>query len=98
MAGDDLDGSDSGVTVPQEHVVFTDLDGIEGVLVDLNTRKYYQLNETATMVWRGLERRLTTMEIAAEMAAVYDVPADRAVTSVKRLLDSLGASKLVKGS
>ena len=98
MAADDLDGNDSGVAVPQEHVVFTDLDGVEGVLVDLNTRKYYQLNETATMVWRGLERRMSTGEIAAEMAAVYDVPADRAVTSVKRLLGSLCASKLVKGS
>src|SRR5438552_16269627 len=98
MTGDDMDGNDSGVMVPQEHVVFTDLDGIEGVLVDLNSKKYYQLNETATMVWRGLERRMTTGEIAKEMAAVYDVPADRAVTSVKKLLGSLCASKLVKGS
>ncbi len=98
MASDGLDGSDSRVTVPQEHVVFTDLDGVEGVLVDLNTRKYYQLNETATLVWRGLEKRLTTMEIAKEMSAAYDVPADRALTSVKRLLSSLCASKLARSS
>lgn len=96
MTSDDLAGDDSGVVVPHEHVVFTDLDGVEGVLVDLNTRKYYQLNETATMVWRGLERRMTTVEIAKEMAAVYDVPADRAETSVKRLLGGLCASKLIK--
>ncbi len=25
--------------IPHEHVIFTDLDGIEGVLVDLNTKK-----------------------------------------------------------
>lgn len=98
MTSDELDGNDSGVMLPQGHVVFTDLDGVEGVLVDLNTRKYYQLNETATMVWRGLERRMTTGEIAKEMAAVYDVPADRAVTSVKRLLSSLCASKLIKSN
>ena len=36
--------------VPQEHVVFTEFDAGEGVLVDLNTKKYFQLNETAVVV------------------------------------------------
>jgi hypothetical protein len=41
--------------LPYEHVIFTDLDGLEGVLVDLNTKKYYHLNESASLIWRGLE-------------------------------------------
>ena len=49
--------------IPHDHVLFTDLDGLEGVLVDLNTKKYYQLNETASLVWRGLEKcRLVTSQ------------------------------------
>ena len=52
MAANDLDNTPIGSAVPQDHVIFTDLDGLEGVLVDLNTRKYYQLNETAALVWR----------------------------------------------
>ena len=36
---------------PAGHVVFTDLDGLEAVLVDLNTKQYFTLNETARLVW-----------------------------------------------
>ena len=45
--------------VPHEHVVFTEFDAGEGVLVDLNTKKYFRLNETALIVWRGLEKNRT---------------------------------------
>ena len=48
---------------PHEHVVFTEFDAGEGILVDLNTKKYFQLNETGTLVWRGLERNQTLEEI-----------------------------------
>ena len=27
--------------LPYDHVIFTDLDGVEGVLVDLNTKQYF---------------------------------------------------------
>lgn len=87
---------DLATAVPREDVIFTDLDGVEGVLVDLNTRKYYQLNETATLVWRGLERRMTIGNIAAEMASVYEVSPDRALSSVESLLRSFFTQKLVR--
>ncbi|MEP6569209.1 MAG: PqqD family protein [Acidobacteriota bacterium] len=82
--------------IPHEHVIFTDLDGLEGVLVDLNTKKYYQLNETASLVWRGIERHLSVEKIATELAASYEISPDRAVSSVETLLRALHAQKLVQ--
>ena len=82
--------------VPQEHVVFTEFDEGEGVLVDLNTKKYFQLNETGLLVWRALEANRTREEIIAQMTETYDVTPERAAESVSKLLDSLRAFKLVR--
>lgn len=92
-----VDSSESSVAapVPQEHVIFTDLDGLEGVLVDLNTKKYYQLNETASLIWRGLEKRLSVGHIAKELAENYDVTMDRALSSIRSALGDFWTHKLV---
>ena len=81
--------------VAEKHVVVTDFDGGEGILVDLNTKRYYQLNETAMIVWKGLEHGKTLSEIVADVTASYEVEPDRATTSVQRLLDSFQTYKLV---
>ena len=78
-----------------KHVVVTDFDGGEGILVDLNTKRYYQLNETAMIVWRGLEQGKSIGEIVADFMSSYEVEADRAMLSVQRLLDSFQIYKLV---
>ena len=82
--------------LPQEHVVFTEFDAGEGILVDLNTKKYFQLNETGMLVWRGLERGQTLEEIVAEMTAAYEVTAEHAAASVGRLMGNLRAFRLVR--
>ena len=96
MAVDDFEGQTITNAAPCEHVIFTELDGTEGVLVDLNTRKYYQLNETAMLVWRGLEARKSIERIAQEMNALYDVSAEAATLSVQRLLRGFCLYKLVR--
>lgn len=80
---------------PHDHVVSTEFEGGEGVLVDLNTKRYYQLNETAMLVWRGLERGLSNDEIVREMTDRYDVSPEHASESVERLIGSLSSHKLV---
>ena len=96
MSVDDLQSSAVTSAIPHEHVIFTDLDGVEGVLVDLNTKRYYQLNETATLIWRGLEKRMPIDSIVKEMTESYEVPEDRAWSSVQNLLRNLYAQKLVQ--
>lgn len=83
---------------PHDHVVFSDLDGGEGVLVDLNAKRYYTLNETAIFVWRRLEKGLPAAEIARELANDYDVTPERAAASVAKLLDELATRKLLASS
>ena len=82
--------------IPHEHVVFTEFDGGEGVLVDLDTKKYFQLNPTATLVWRGLVGGKTLEEIVGDMTAEYDVSPEHAAQSVQRRLRSLENFRLVR--
>lgn len=85
-------------TLPHEHIVSTEFDEGEGVLVDLNSKRYYQLNETAMFVWRCLEQGKTLSEIVGELTRAYDVSAEHAAASVEKLLRSLQMHKLVRPS
>jgi len=84
--------------IPGKHVVATDFDGGEGILVDLNTKKYYQLNETAMVVWKGLENGKSMGEIVADITSAYEVPADKASLSVQRIVDNFQIYKLLGAS
>jgi len=80
---------------PGKHVVVTDFDGGEGILVDLNTKKYFQLNETAMVVWKGLEQGKTVGEIADDITGQYEVAPENATRSVERILDNFRTYKLL---
>jgi hypothetical protein len=80
---------------PGEHVVVTDFDGGEGILVDLNTKKYFQLNETAMVVWKGLEQGKTVGQIADDITGQYEVAPENATRSVERILDNFRTYKLL---
>ena len=81
---------------PLKDVVYTDFQGTGGILVDLNTKQYYQLNETGSLVWRGLERGNTVGDIVSEMRSIYEVSEEHAQASVERLLLNLESRKLVQ--
>jgi len=81
--------------VPCKHVVSTDFDSGEAILVDLNTKKYFQLNETAKLVWRALEQGKRVDEIVNLLTTEYDVTADHAAQSVRKLVDDFESYKLV---
>ena len=81
-----------------KHVVVTDFDGGEGILVDLNTKRYYQLNESAMIVWKGLEEGKTIGQIVDDFMSTYAVEPDQAEVSVQRLVDNLQTYKLVSAN
>ncbi len=83
------------IAAPAGHVVFTEFEGDEGVLVDLNSKRYYTLNETATLIWRGLEKGLSKDEIVKQMTARYDVTPEHAAASLDALLRSLQSHRLL---
>ena len=82
-------------SVPRDQIVCTEFDGGEGILVDLKTKKYYQLNETALLVWKGLEKGLDTDEIVSQVVDQYDVQPESARTSVENLIARLKSYRLV---
>ena len=81
--------------MPGKHVVVTDFDGGEGILVDLNTKKYFQLNETAMVVWKGLEQGKSVGQIADDITGQYEVALENATRSVERIVDNFRTYKLV---
>ena len=88
----------SSKMVPLKDIVYTDFQGTGGILVDLNTKQYYQLNETGSLIWRGLEKGNTVDDIVSEMRTVYDVSSEQAEASVEKLILNLESRKLVRRS
>ena len=84
--------------VPRDHIVATEFDGGEGVLVNLNSKQYYQLNETAMFVWRCLEEGHSLSEIINKMTAAYDVTPEQAAESVDKVLSDFQSRGLVQPS
>ena len=80
---------------PLTHVVCTEFNNGDGVLVDLSTKRYYQLNETATLVWRALEQGKARTAIIDEMTNTYDVTQNHAEESLDRLITEFQSRKLV---
>ena len=85
----------SSTLVPGKDIVFTDFDG-EGVIVDLKTKQYFKLNETAALIWRNLESAKPLDEIVAELQSQYEVTREHATSSIERLLAKLAANNLVQ--
>ena len=85
----------SAIAVPAKDIVFTDFEG-EGMIVDLNTKQYFKLNETAALIWRNLERAKQIDEIVAELQSRYEVTSEQATASVEKLLEKLAANNLVQ--
>ncbi|HLN99599.1 MAG TPA: PqqD family protein [Pyrinomonadaceae bacterium] len=81
--------------ITAEHVVCTEFDQ-EALLVDLNSKRYYQLNETALLIWKSLEKRRTLDEIVSEVIAGYVVSAEQARVSVERMIRDLRSYRLIE--
>ncbi|MEK6281535.1 MAG: PqqD family protein [Acidobacteriota bacterium] len=86
----------SNLQVPRKKIVSTLFDDGDGVLVDLDTKRYYQLNESAMMVWTGLERGHDIGEIVSEITSTFSVSPEHAVKSVERILRDFQANNLLQ--
>lgn len=81
--------------MPHAHIVVTEFEGGESVLVDLDTKRYYQLNETATLIWRALADGKSKEDVVGNLTSVYDVTAEDAEKSVDQVVQHLKAHRLV---
>jgi hypothetical protein len=67
----------------------------EFVILDMAQGAYFALDKVGSRLWTGLEEGRTVEEVAAEIAAAYDVAFDRALADLQSLRDDLVASGLM---
>ncbi len=79
-----------------QQVAWQIIDG-EALLVDLGTGKTLGLNPTATWLWSHLDGRSAT-ELAAELAAAFDVSSSDAERDVDEFLALLRRKNLISES
>lgn len=77
-------------------VVATDFEGKDAVVLNLATKKYYTLNETATAIWGGIEAKREVRELIDELVSNFDVTTERARPAVLGTLENLRGQELVR--
>ena len=67
----------------------------EAVLLNLADKNYYRLNETAALVWSGLERGASREEIVTSLVNNYEVDDAEAEKQMDAVIDDFRAKNLV---
>lgn len=79
--------------VQHEEVVYTNLeDG--AVLLHLETRFYYSLNEVGQAIWRLLDSAESLEDLLQKLVAEYEVGTQQATESVSKFLQELESEQL----
>jgi hypothetical protein len=76
-----------------EALVATLSDG--AVLLNLQTKRYFSLNETGTRIWEMVQQTTDEETIIATMLNEYDVEEPMARSEVRRILDELIEAQLI---
>jgi Coenzyme PQQ synthesis protein D (PqqD) len=76
-----------------EALVATLSDG--AVLLNLQTKRYFSLNETGTRIWELVQQAADEESIVATMIREYEVDEATARTEVRRILDELIEAQLI---
>jgi hypothetical protein len=83
--------------VPNPQVLLTELGDGTGVLLHLDTKFYYTLNDTGIFVWKALADTTcqTSTALAARLAQVFEVSIEAAHRDVAAVLTEMSAEGLV---
>ncbi len=82
---------------PDPEVVITELEeDKEAVLLHLETKAYFTLNETGLCIWKMSNRNLTLGEISKKLEEEFEVSPENARKSVLKLIRDLIHEKLVR--
>ncbi len=83
---------------PHPSLVFTQLDDTEAVLLHLDTKRYYTLNETGTRIWELLQQSRSAQEIALALQDNYALTDEEALPLLLAFVDELQQEGLVQQS
>ena len=76
-----------------EALVATLSDG--AVLLNLQTKRYFSLNETGTRIWEMVQQTADEDTIVTTLLGEYDVDESMARSEVRRILDELIDAQLI---
>lgn len=82
----------------QESVVFTDLDDGSAVLLHLDNKFYYSLNETGSFMWQLIEKGAGALELDKLIEGLcghFDVTPDQARSDAREFIEDLAKEGLV---
>ncbi len=79
---------------PAESVLVAHLDG-ESVLLDLESKHYYRLNESGSAIWRAVESGAEPHAIADALVSAFNVSEPEARAAVDGLLADLSEKGLL---
>ncbi len=84
--------------IDEKRIIYADLDPTEGIVLNLETRNYYRLNETGQLVWQGLSGGKNPAEIAQNLYEKFETTLETAQTDVSELLQNLQQEHLIETS
>ena len=90
--------SEATVWRAKPSVIYTRLNDGEGVLLCLEQKAYFGLNETGCLVWDGVERGATEQEMAAALEQVYEISLEEAAAVVAEFTRQLERDGLVESA
>ncbi len=82
----------------REDVVFTDLDDGSAVLLHLETKFYFSLNETGCFLWKLIEKEGGAEEedMVKSLCEAFEVEPNRAAGDIKEFISDLREQGLIK--
>jgi hypothetical protein len=75
-------------------VISTEFDG-GAILLNVDNKHYYNLNETAFRIWQNFEKCQDLSEIGAKLAIEYEVDAEIVSESLSRIVKKLEKENLI---
>ena len=78
---------------PSPDVLSAHLEG-EAVLLDMESKRYFRLNETASAIWRALEEGHDRAQIRAMLEQQYEVDGAELDAAIERTMATFAEHKL----
>jgi hypothetical protein len=81
---------------PSSRVILTEMPDGKGVLLDMDTKFYYELNVTGVFVWKQFGgRSKLAAELVSGLVSEFEVETETAAEDVAELISELAGNKLV---
>ena len=81
---------------PSARVILTEMPDGKGVLLDMDTKFYYELNVTGVVIWKRFGgRSKLASELVAALVEEFEVTGAVAAEDLAEMVASLAADKLV---